>query len=72
MSSTADEYTENAKAMLRRAITAATEDEREEYLRLAAAWSLLAADAAKTAKFIDGVLPFAEPPPNPLADESEF
>jgi hypothetical protein len=71
MGSTATEYRENAKRTLARAISAVNEEERQEYLRLAAAWSLLAADAEKTAQRLGTLIPFEERSDNPLADESD-
>jgi hypothetical protein len=67
----ASEYRSNAKEMMRKALAAFTEDERQEYLRMAAAWATLAQSADDYDRRNTGPIPFDEPPPNPLADESD-
>jgi hypothetical protein len=66
------EYRENAKAMIRQALQAFSEEERQDCLRMAAAWNTLA-DAAESYERGSGeVVPFDDPPANPLADHSDL
>jgi hypothetical protein len=70
--SSASEYLDNAKEMLRKALSALDEAERQDYLRMAAAWTTLAQGAEEFERNSATVIPFDEPPENPLADASDL
>jgi len=68
--SSAAEYRQNAKDMMLKALACVDEAERQDYLRMAAAWTTLA-EGAERFERSPSIIPFEEPQPNPLADESD-
>jgi hypothetical protein len=69
--STASEYRQNALEAMKRALATFEEEEREDYLRMAAAWTALADGADKYDRGLDTVAPFEQPPSDPHAGKSE-
>jgi hypothetical protein len=65
------EHGERAKEMMRRAMAAFDEEERQEYLRLAAAWTTLAKGAQDFEHELNVLVPFAERDPNPFAADED-